>query len=326
MLIPYTILAATAALLTSSNAAPTLTPKRTTSYAGFSNLKTIFNFGDSWSRTGFSATSTQPNPSNPLGNPSYPYRTSANGPNWIAYLTRSYNQSYIETYNFGTSGATLDKELITSDFDVVDELNEIFIPYYASSENDERVWESTTTLFSIWIGVNDINRSYMGSYNSTYAAVFERYASIIDSLYGLGARNFLLLNAPPLERSPTVTGFESAPVRIPRCENAIAVWNGLLEGLVGDIQEQYADSTVFYLDTNGLFNEVIDGPGAYEQTEVYKDTLGLCGAYGSGTAEQDTKYDECEYAANEYLWLNRLHPTSSMHELVAAKAAEVLSG
>ncbi|KAL4947982.1 hypothetical protein BDW69DRAFT_203897 [Aspergillus filifer] len=248
---------------------------RRSSFSGFNQVESMFVFGDSWSRTGFDVTGQQPFLSNPLGNPDYPGRTSANGPNWLGYLTTTYNQSVFLTYNFGTSGATIDSDIVDANADVIGELNDKFIPYYASNGT----WDSTTTLFAIWIGVNDINRSYMGDYNSTNEADFEQYRAVLDSLYELGARNFLLLNAPPLERSPAVTGFETADVRIPRCLNMTTDWNDRLEGLQGDFEDDYGDANVFLLDTNALFNEVIDDPTKYEQTAVYKDTSSQCGAY-----------------------------------------------
>ncbi|KAL4967608.1 SGNH/GDSL hydrolase family protein [Aspergillus stella-maris] len=289
--------------------------------SGFSGFDQLESIGDSWSRTGFNITGGQPSVSHPLGNPDYPGRTSANGPNWLGYLTTSYNQSVFLTYNFGTSGATIDSDIVDADADVLGELNDKFIPYYARNST----WDRATTLFAIWIGVNDINRSYMGDYTATNEADLEQYRAVLDTLYEIGARNFLLLNAPPLERSPAVTGFETADVRIPRCLNMTTDWNGRLENLQEDIQHDYQDANVFLLDINTLFNEVIDDPAKYNQTAVYKDTRSQCGAYNDGTPEVDTKYDECDYAANEYLWLNTLHPTSPIHELVAYKAAELLS-
>lgn len=44
----------------------------------------------------------------------------------------------------------------------------------------------------------------------------------------------------------------------------------------------------------------------------------------SGTEDPNTKLDECEYAADEYLWLNSFHPTSPMHKLLAKEVAKFL--
>lgn len=85
--------------------------------------------GDSYSRTGFEVTGVQPSVSSPLGNPAYPGDTSANGPNWVNYLTVRYNKSVLLTYNFGTSGATLNTSIVAGDgCSVQDELNEQYLP------------------------------------------------------------------------------------------------------------------------------------------------------------------------------------------------------
>jgi hypothetical protein len=46
----------------------------------------------------------------------------------------------------------------------------------------------------------------------------------------------------------------------------------------------------------------------------------------SGTPKQDTKDESCAGAVNEYFWLNSLHPTYPMHDVVAMKAAALLEG
>ncbi|KAF4880218.1 hypothetical protein CGCF415_v015093 [Colletotrichum fructicola] len=44
-----------------------------------------------------------------------------------------------------------------------------------------------------------------------------------------------------------------------------------------------------------------------------------------GTPEPDTKWDNCTYAANEYMWINNLHPTSPVHFLLAKNIAKALT-
>lgn len=44
----------------------------------------------------------------------------------------------------------------------------------------------------------------------------------------------------------------------------------------------------------------------------------------SGTPEPDTFYPQCGVPVNQYLWLNSLHPTGPIHEVVAAGVADLL--
>src|SRR5690242_18177297 len=99
-------------LLTSSTLA---SPHRanSSSWSGWSSVKHFFVFGDSYTQTGFNPNSTQPSLSNPFGNPPYPGWTSSNGPNWVGFLTTTYNASKLLTYNLAYGGATVDSALVT---------------------------------------------------------------------------------------------------------------------------------------------------------------------------------------------------------------------
>ncbi|KAF4839781.1 Acetylesterase [Colletotrichum siamense] len=292
-------------------------------YGGFSSLKTLFTFGDSYTRTRFILTNAQPSSANPFGNPSYPGPTSANGENWIQYLTTKYNESLLLTYNFAYSGATLDADIVDSGVDVVNQIDDQFLPYYSGSN---QTWDPATTLFGFWIGINDIGKSYTdGNATVRHPVIFERYEALLEKMYDAGARNYLFLNVPPLERMPRTTQSSAAATRIPLEKAAVEDWNGRLRVLARDWRQAHDDVTVFQYDTYGLFDRVIDTPERYKETAVYKNTTTYCYAYQNGTPEPDTKWDNCTYAANEYMWINNLHPTSPVHFLLAKNIAKALT-
>ncbi|KAF9880432.1 cellulose-binding gdsl lipase acylhydrolase [Colletotrichum karsti] len=292
-------------------------------YTGFATLKTLFTFGDSYTRTAFVVDRAQPSESNPFGNPTYPGPTSSNGENWIQYLTTKYNESLLLTYNFATSGATVNTSLVSSSVDVVTQVEDKFLPYYSG---DYQTWDPTTTLFGFWIGINDVGKSYT-SENSTdlHPLIFDEYKGLLEKLYDAGARNYLFLNVPPLERMPRTTQSSAADTRIPLEKAAVEDWNGRVSDLAGDLRKTHEDATVFLYDTYGLFDRVIDTPDRYTETAVYKNTTTYCSAYQNGTPEPDTKWDNCTYAANEYMWINSLHPTDPVHSLLAKNVAKLLA-
>jgi phospholipase/lecithinase/hemolysin len=45
----------------------------------------------------------------------------------------------------------------------------------------------------------------------------------------------------------------------------------------------------------------------------------------SGTPAQDTLIASCGIPVNQYFWLNNLHPTSAIHEVVAKGIADALT-
>ncbi|KAJ4253744.1 hypothetical protein NW762_010138 [Fusarium torreyae] len=310
------------ASIASSSQAAVLKQEASNYWTGFQSLKTLFVFGDSYSRTGFDPSSEdQPSSSNPLGNPAFPGRTSANGPNWVGHLTTTYNESRFLTYNFAASGATLDKSIVNNNgYDVIREIDEAFSPYYKVGE----AFDADTSLFAVWIGINDIANSYLNEDADVHDNIFKSFRYRIDTLYMAGARNFLFLTVPPLEHAPRVTGSSASATRIPLMANATADWNSRYRVFQKRIKYLHPQATVFIYDTCPLFQKVIDDPAQFKETAVYKDSDTYCKAYQSGTEEIDTKVDECEYAANEYLWLNSFHPTSPMHKLLAKDVARFL--
>lgn len=125
--------------------------------------------GDSYTSTSFNIHGTQPSPENPLGNPAYPGATSANGPNYVDFLTTTYNQSFIETFNLGYGGATIDPSLVGSPYGLIvqsfrQQVEEEFLSTYAS--NSGVGWSGSNSLFTVFFGINDVILSY-GQRNST---------------------------------------------------------------------------------------------------------------------------------------------------------------
>lgn len=116
--------------------------------------------GDSYSETGFNPWGTLPSIGNPLGNPAYPGRTAVGGENWVDLLTTADNNSLILTYNLAWGGATIDSRLVKSGQGVslTNEVN-AFLKKFANKPASTP-WKPQNTLFSFWIGINDIGYSY----------------------------------------------------------------------------------------------------------------------------------------------------------------------
>ena len=144
--------------------------------------------GDSYTSTGFQIHGEQPNPTNPLGNPAYPGSTSANGPNYVDFLTTTYNRSYIQTYNLGFGGATIDPSLVASPFgDIVQsfrqQVREEFLPVIAKSSNVP--WASANSLFTIFFGINDVILSYAERNSSLNYALIKAHEALVHQVSGL---------------------------------------------------------------------------------------------------------------------------------------------
>ena len=225
---------------------------------------------------------TQPSPSNPLGNPPYPGYTSSNGPNWVDFLTVEYNASLLQTVNLAYGGATVDANLVAQYLPTVldfnQQVNEEFIPYYAGS-NRSVDWSSDDTLFAYFFGINDVGNSYAPGKNTSAlnAQIFAEYASLVDQTYQAGARSFLFLNVPPVNRSP-LTIAEGVSAETAEFAD-IEAFNAGVTAIAANLSATYSDATVFEFDTNALFTDVLGDVDLYPQTSGYQNVTTYCPAY-----------------------------------------------
>ncbi|KAI0514959.1 hypothetical protein F5B22DRAFT_609171 [Xylaria bambusicola] len=297
-------------------------------WVGWENIRNAFIFGDSYTQTGFDYTSTQPSTANPFGNPAYPGWTSSNGPNWVGYLTFKYNASSLLTYNLAYGGATVDSDLVAP-YDVSvkslkDQVESEFIPGYTGS-SAKATWTGDNSIFAVWIGINDIGNSYYKGTDETdilNTQIFDVISDLIDQIYEAGGRNYVLINVPPLDRTPLIVPQGDWAVSTSQAD--VASWNQLVLDFADTLKSK-GDTNVWVYDSNKSFGEAMDDPLSYAETSGLKNTTDYCVAYQNGTPAQDTLDDSCGVPVNEYFWLNNLHPTSAIHEVVAKGVADLLT-
>ncbi|KAL8832457.1 MAG: hypothetical protein Q9170_004868 [Blastenia crenularia] len=288
-------------------------------------LKSVINTR-TWKDSGFNPAGSQPNDTYPMGNPfsnstTPPYHTFTNGPNWMEYLTFKYNQSRVDTYNLAVSGSSVNNTIlgVESPADLIHQISDRFVPNYVLKHLSG--WTSSNSLFSLFFGINDVNRSWSKRDSKINDAVFTSYLKLLNALYNFGARNFLLHDVPPIDRGPYVTKPDAA-VEGPDIND----FNYRMTRLFASFTTQHRDVTVILFNTNSLFSRVIDNPSVFPQTAIYKNTTGSCKAYETGEVpSMDYFNSTCQYPVNEYLWLNGLHPTYPIHEALAAQVAIALA-
>ncbi|PVH92057.1 carbohydrate esterase family 16 protein [Periconia macrospinosa] len=327
-------IAITVALSATSLASPTpdlvhRTKRANSSWSGWANVKNLFVFGDSYTQTGFDVKGTQPNAQNPLGNPTYPGWTSSNGPNWVGFLTTTYNASFIKTYNVAYGGATVDSALVAPYTPTVlslkNQTQDLFLPTYGRDPSSTaHPWTAWDSLFAFFIGINDVGNSWWLENSATlYSQIFTVYDALLEQIYATGGRNFLFLNVPPVNLAPLT--LENGEYAVEHEGIAIQVWNEKVRNLTAAFGAKHADAKLFVHDTWRVYRDVIEDPGKYEQTKGIRNVTGYCKAYENGTPTWYTKDPSCAYAVNEYLWLNNLHPTFPIHNATAASIAKFLS-
>ncbi|KAI5283841.1 hypothetical protein KEM54_001798 [Ascosphaera aggregata] len=127
--------------------------------------------------------------------------------NYVWFLTNEYNKTTVFNYNLAVSGASVSQNLShTETVDLIQQTN-LWIENYTGLMSKAR-WNPNSTVVSYWFGTNDIDLAFSNNLNpDTYLPdVMRVYQMHIESVYKHGVRNFLLMNAGNITRTPSVSG------------------------------------------------------------------------------------------------------------------------
>ncbi|MBE9143460.1 SGNH/GDSL hydrolase family protein [Planktothrix mougeotii] len=156
-------------------------------------------------------------------------------------------------------------------------------------------------LYIIWAGGNDY--TYAGSDNTE--EVVNNLSWSINTLYSVGARNFLIGNLPDLSKSPLGS---SNPGDL---QQTVKDHNALLKTKIKELNKSLFNSNIALFDVNNLFEDVIKKPSKYGLTNVTDRCL--------PPIDPQVPTVPCTNP-NEYLFWDDLHPTTAGHKLIADAA------
>lgn len=185
---------------------------------------------------------------------------------------------------------------------LVDQVNEFesHLAPLPSSANSPSL-TSANTLFAIWIGVNDVGNAWGDSDWSTLSKqIVNQYFAQAQKLYNSGARHFLFLTVPPIQKTPLVLA-ESSSVQSQEGA-AVATYNSLLKAGVSSFKSKNSGINTWVYDTTTPFNQAISNPTKY-------------GAKDASCYNSD---------GTSCLWWNNYHPGQAIHKLVSAGVASLV--
>lgn len=174
-------------------------------------------------------------------------------------------------------------------------------------------------LVAVWIGINDVNDSlnnstegYLELWERIIKAVFEQ---TVKRMYDTGYYNFLILNLPPLDRTPH-NQRTSKPL-----PNATMVeeWNIILARHIESFSKTNDGAKMMLYDANRFLNGVMDDPATYG----IKNTTSYCAAYQQLDVLKNPARHGCQ-PLNEYFWYNQGHMSSHTHKVMAPHLAQFL--
>ena len=163
--------------------------------------------GDSFSAVGCSSKERHPCAEQPLGI-EFPGITSCERvdeatqavtyePNWVGHLVQTVNAERRDTpllvYDYSVSGDTISRMKLW-------QISKEFLPHLAPRP-EWAPWTASDTLFVTWIGINDCTWN-IRLQPSSIQACFDDLFAAQDKLYEAGARNFCLVDVPPVHTFP----------------------------------------------------------------------------------------------------------------------------
>ncbi|KAH8116773.1 hypothetical protein DFH11DRAFT_1505240 [Phellopilus nigrolimitatus] len=277
------------------------------SWSGLSGLRHIVIFGDSYSAVGYKGSlSPHPTVNEPLGEPfpGFCYTEAKRSgkfgstlPNWVGHFisSRKSKEQTLLVYDYAVGGHTVSG--------VRGQVERQFLPHVGQKPEWAR-WNAEDTLFVTWVGINDC------------AINWANREGAIDELVGLqellytqaGARNFLLVDVPPIHLSPagkpdlSLYLISSVPEPQPSAGKHYLEWNAALRSRAKNFQSAHPDCTTLIFSAHETFTRLCTDPEAF------------------GFQKTDVKQP------SGAMWVDYLHPTSAVHKVVANDIEIFLEG
>ncbi|HEY9807471.1 MAG TPA: SGNH/GDSL hydrolase family protein [Candidatus Obscuribacterales bacterium] len=263
----------------------------------------VYFFGDSLSDPGNAYTA-----SGGAFPPSPPYaQRLSNGPVWAEYLAGQLGLSAvpstqisaqnppIQGANFAFAGATSGTaNTVASPFPALQQQIAQFL--------GSNLPANPNALFVLWAGANDYlpTQSTFHPFNDPNPPVSNIAKAVID-LEGTGARNILVLNLPDLGTLPLTRTTPDSQ----RLNTLSEAHNNLLFQNLGNLERSPGfDANIIPLDINTLFKQAISQPSQFGFTNVTEPCF-----------NQQT-FSICSNP-DEYLFWDRIHPTTAGHRAIS---------
>ncbi|KAF8711714.1 P-loop containing nucleoside triphosphate hydrolase protein, partial [Rhizoctonia solani] len=250
-------------------------------WPGFKGLRYFFAFGDSYTAVGFNSWAGVPTDTNPLG-VSYPGSTTAGGANWVGYLTTQYNQSKFWSFDYAVSGNEVSG--------VSNQINEDFLSSQgAGNKPSYAPWTATNTLFSTFIGINDLKSA--GEHQLPPRLIGFLPFKKPSIIQGLAISCLLMFHLPTAARLVSNNNATLASL--------VTSWNTQLKTSAEAFQAKHSDVAVFYYDSWSLYTKLLDNPTQYGFTDVT--------------------------STGGSFWIDTIHPRTKVHQYMAEDLAKFLA-
>ncbi|KAJ8515619.1 hypothetical protein ONZ45_g6975 [Pleurotus djamor] len=190
---------------------------------------------------------------------------------WVDHTERLVDIAPQNVYNYAFPGATAEHDFST-------QLSQFL-------NTSTRLLENETT-YVIFFGINDCGSTDVDDLEAIVEGIFDGIHELYDKSH---ARNFILFDVPPVDRSPQAIDAESSPT----ISDRISAWNELLLAHAEAFARSTRAATILVFSTHHVLTEVLDDPLEYDFSE-----------------------DDVENEGGG-IWVDDLHLTGGVHGILA---------
>ncbi len=257
-------------------------------------------------------------PENPL---SFEGRFS-DGEVWVEYFTQNFGLNPTlftvsspspEGTNFAIGGSNSDNTNIINilqpdlpiQFPGLEQQLDAFIaPLLATNQS-----ANPDALYTLWVGSNDYIFGDITNPDLFVNMVVNNISNAIQSLYDIGARNFLVFDVGGISQTPLVTSQGLSE----ELNLLTETHNFFLELALENLSQSLTDINIIPFQVSTLFETVIENPeefGLTNVTDSWSDAVASCLAIS------------CSEVPNpdEYLFWDSIHVTTAAHQIIAEEA------
>ncbi|KAA1470954.1 hypothetical protein DENSPDRAFT_871282 [Dentipellis sp. KUC8613] len=177
------------------------------------------------------------------------------------HLTRRLEKKYKQpqTYNFAFPGATAEHDLSS-------QLTRFFTSFpKKDSPKSAPLLNPDSTTYLLFFGINDCGSNDSDDLETIVETVFD---AIHDLYVKAGARNFIIVDVPPVDRSPQALDSESSA----EMEERVRTWNDLLRTQATEFGTSSKEATVLLFSSHQVLMEVLEDPCEFGFSEDDPDT------------------------------------------------------
>jgi len=261
----------------------------------YSEIKDLIVFGDSYTTSNINYSTLKFN-----GKDS---KSEEESKNWPLFLV---TKRIMNMWNFACGGAVVNTDIVRSSAVPMTEQYKAFI-YHMGKGGEHSNWRSDQSLIGVWFGINDImNRAKDDKDYDDDKSIIKSMFNIINKIYDLGARNFLILDVPSIENFPY---FLSNPVK--GLKEEVLNFNKIIADYAMDFQKSKPETNVFVYNAHDELNFIMKNEKEF----------------GFSITNDDWYHNnerKLEDITKEYFWRDGYHPSKYVQEVLSQEIDDFL--